>query len=270
MILGAFVLKLRVIQAGRIPVSHGRFLHAAFLDMVRQIDATLSEQLHNDQVKRFSIGVLSVKNRKQDKGHICLSDGDTATWRICSLSDIVTQVCLKITKGVTIRAGKVKFKVIQVAMDPNDHPASMVITTEELLQRARGLTECKNIEMNFLTPASFRYFDNDYACPRPDLIFRALAERWNRMETNPVFEIDKLREVAGLHIIPVSWKGETQRINITAESGITGFVGNFVFSMKTLPSAYREIFVALALFSMFSGVGRLTAQGMGVVSVTIR
>ena len=270
MILGAFVLRLNVIKAGAIPVSHGRLVHAAFLDIVRQLNVSLSEDLHNDKIKRFSVGMLAADENKLCQGMLRFSVRDTAVWRVCSLSDIVTQTCLEIKSGITVRIGNVVFQVEQVYMDPQEHAASMVITTGDLLEKARELADSKYIEMNFVTPASFRYFDKDYAFPRPDLIFRALAERWNVMETDYGFETEKVREVAGLHVIPVNWKGETRRVNLTAEYGVTGFVGKFIFSMKTLPANYRKIFITLALFAMFSGIGRLTAQGMGVVSVTVR
>ena len=60
MIIGTFSFKLRAVNNSSLPVSHGRLLHAALLDLVRQYDKDLSAQLHDSNVKPFSFGLAAV------------------------------------------------------------------------------------------------------------------------------------------------------------------------------------------------------------------
>jgi CRISPR-associated endoribonuclease Cas6 len=94
-----------------------------------------------------------------------------------------------------------------------------------------------------------------------------LCERWNRLSDSLTFDSEQLKSIAQQYLIPIKWKGETRRVNLSSKAGVTGFVGSFTFDMKALPEEYRRIFIILVEFALFSGIGRLTGQGLGNIKV---
>ena len=262
MILGAFIIKLKAVNNSSLPVSHGRLLHAALLDLVRQYNEDLSLWLHDSNIKPFSLGLLNLYPKKAEAGKFSLAIGDTALWKISSLDTKLTKFMLSLRSGFIVRIGTVCFQVESI--NCND---DCIVDTVKLLEKAENLAEKTTFSVRFISPTSFRSYDIDYPFPRTDLIFGSLIDRWNNTDENIAFDSDALKAVANQYIVPIKWQGESKRVNVTPKHGLTGFIGIFIFDMKTLPIEYRKVFFNLLEFAKFSGVGRLTAQGLGQVKV---
>ena len=123
------------------------------------------------------------------------------------------------------------------------------------------------ITFQFLTPVSFRYFQADMPLPKPDLIYGSLADKWNQAAMPLHLEKDLVKQIA-LQCQLVQWEGKSSRIFFTPKQGVTGFTGVFTFDLRKLAHSDSQILLLLAQFSVFSGVGRLTGQGMGQARVT--
>lgn len=262
MILGTFILKLKAVNSSNLPVSHGRLLHAAVLDLVRQFDEDLSSKLHDSNVKSFSIGLLNLYPLKPVAGKFNIDEGSVALWKINSLDTKLTLFLKGLPGGFSIRVGNVCFQVENISCYDD-----CILDTAELLDKIECLSGKTSFSIKFISPTSFRYYDVDYPFPRIDLIFGSLIDRWNNIDENVAFDSDALKAVANQYIIPVKWKGESKRFNLTQKHGVTGFIGTYMFDMKQLPKEYRKIFLALLEFAKYSGIGRLTAQGLGQVKV---
>lgn len=262
MILGTFMLKLKAVNNSSLPVSHGRLLHAAVLNIVRQYDEKLSAHLHDSNIKLLSLGLLNLYPKKAEAGNFSLAIGDTAVWKISSLDTKLTKFFLGLRSGFIVRIGSACFQVENVS-----YYADCILDTAELLDKIERLSEKTSFSIKFISPTSFRYYDVDYPFPRIDLIFGSLIDRWNNIDENVAFDSEALKAVANQYIIPVKWQGESKRFNLTPKYGVTGFIGTYMFDMKQLPKEYRKIFLALLEFAKFSGIGRLTAQGLGQVKV---
>lgn len=262
MIIGTFSFKLRAVNNSSLPVSHGRLLHAALLDLVRQYDKDLSAQLHDSNVKPFSFGLLNLYPKKSEAGKFKIEIGNSVVWKVNSLDTRLTRFLIGMQSGFIIRIGSACFQVDDIRYYDN-----CIIGTEKILENAENLAAKTSFSIRFVSPTSFRYYDIDYPFPRIDLIFGSLIDRWNNIDENVAFDSDALKAVANQYIIPVKWQGESKRFNLTPKHGITGYIGTYMFDMKQLPKEYRKIFFALLEFAKFSGIGRLTAQGLGQVKV---
>jgi CRISPR-associated endoribonuclease Cas6 len=255
------------LNSASLPVSHGRLLHAALLDFVRKYDEVLAESLHDSNTKAFSIGLLEVGKLKPKAGDFRLEKGTCVFWKVCSLDEKLTSLLLNINKEFRLRIGQVSFVVEVINFGFEDNVYCSLCEPNDLVEKSNYLVSHKSFTIHFLTPTTFRYYEEDYPFPRADLIFGSLCERWNRLSDSLTFDSEQLKSIAQQYLIPIKWKGETRRVNLSSKAGVTGFVGSFTFDMKALPEEYRRIFIILVEFALFSGIGRLTGQGLGNIKV---
>ncbi len=265
MIIGAVVYKLKAVSDCRIPVSHGRLLHAAFLTMIKNINPVLSAQMHDASVKCFSISGLQFNKRYKNNTYF-IKRGDTAFLRICGIGQELIDVMLNFPEGCKMQIGEALFVLEDFTCNQEECTEAGLTTMEYLWQCCSEMPVMRNLTLHFLSPAQFKVGDYEYAFPKPELIFGSLAERWNAFSTEAKFDTDKIKELSAL-LNPVCWQGESKRYNITPRRGITGFTGKFTYDLSRVDAEYRWVFILLAEFAVFTGVGRLTAQGLGRVAV---
>lgn len=266
MILAAVVLNLQAQNAGRLPASHGRLLHAAFLSAIRTVDEEISATLHNSASKSFSLGLLKLQCPLQKMSYQLIA-GTQAQWRVCVMGEHTKKVLQFLQKGLQLRVGSITFTIKDIYATQQQHSRAGLTTTEYLESQCAELPLMEQLTLEFVTPATFRYFEYDYPWPKPELIFGSLAERWNQISGEEHFAVEKVKEIAASYLIPEKWQGGSRRVNLSPTHGVTGFVGSFTFKLSLLPLEYRAMFICLAEFAVFAGVGRLTGQGLGQVRV---
>ncbi len=115
------------------------------------------------------------------------------------------------------------------------------------------------IELQFLSPTSFKQGQRIQPFPLPELVFGSLLRRWNAFA--PV----------ALQFPNLEWQGltcayelKTQVLHLKggAEIGTTGWV------RYEFPDSFQaKIATTLAHFARFAGVGRKTGMGMGQVRI---
>ncbi len=117
---------------------------------------------------------------------------------------------------------------------------------------------------NFLTPTTFKKGEFDYPLPDPVLIFKSLSQKWNefansefKIEISPK-EVVKAVQVADIFI-------KTRKIWLSKNSKIVGFTGKVLLKLKTKDQELLKRLNTLYKFSEFSGIGRKTPMGLGMV-----
>lgn len=266
MIIAAVVLQLQAQNAGRLPVSHGRLLHAAFLNTIRSLDAELSAQLHNAVNKSFSLGHLQLQQSAQ-KMTFQLQAGTQAKWRICLMGDSAKAVLQLLQAGLRFQVGSVAFVVKEVYRTQSEHAQAGLTTTEYLEDQCAQMPPMERLTLEFLSPTTFRCDEHDYPWPKPELVFGSLAERWNKISGKEHFDVEKVKKIAADYLLPERWQGSSKRVNVSPQHGVTGFVGSFTYKLTLLPPEFRAMFISLGEFAVFAGVGRLTGQGLGQVKI---
>ncbi|MBC7343990.1 MAG: CRISPR system precrRNA processing endoribonuclease RAMP protein Cas6 [Clostridia bacterium] len=120
------------------------------------------------------------------------------------------------------------------------------------------------IRFRFCTPTTFRQGDLDLPLPVPALVFKSLLDLWNLHAPKPI--------VLGPHALErglalASCRIRTRRF-FDGHAFIPGFVGLCEFRLtKVLSDEEAAAVRALAAFAFFSGIGRKTTHGMGLVRV---
>ena len=198
MLLSAVVLKLVAQNAGSLPQYHGRLLHAAFLTMVRNDDSSFSALMHDAEVKSFSLGLLRFARENLQGRAYKIAESDAAYLRIAGLGDDVVNYIFNISHGGILRIGKINFKIAAVYKSSEAGFTSI----EDIRAACIGLPPVRRVTLNFITPSVFKYFDNDYPVPKPELVFGSLAERWNSVCGRDYFDSAKVKEIAAAVLIP--------------------------------------------------------------------
>lgn len=265
MLLAAMVFKLEVLEAAKLPMTHGRLLHAALLNTVRELQPDISAAMHDSLVKNFSSGLLQLKE-KPVNGNYALQGGQVVYWRVTALGEEVAQTVFSVKPDTVLRVGRAMFKVLEVICNQQRMRDTGVVATEELFAGCSQLPPMRRLRLEFITPASFKVDQFDYAFPRPELIFTSLANRWNELAGEVQLDVIALKELSQ-KLIPELWNGSSKRIALTPERGLNGFIGTFSFNLQAIPEEYRFIFILLCEFAQFSGIGRYTAQGLGRVRI---
>ncbi len=118
------------------------------------------------------------------------------------------------------------------------------------------------INLQFLSPTSFKQGKNIQPFPLPELVFNGLLRRWN------IFAPEKLQfpniEWSGV-VSAYELKTYAMKMEGGAEIGAEGLI-----RYRFADTEQARIATTLAHFATFAGIGRKTAMGMGQVRVGSR
>ena len=287
--LFSILLRLHPIEPGWVSPSAGREAHAAFLDIVRQHDEALAEQLHQPNQRRpFTVGLLQgfnhltstqleeaiTKNQK-----VQVSPGQVYWLRITILDAAIFEVLFQhlITKPRTfiIRLGEARFEVSRLIGSPEAGAAANSWASHSSFADLSALTGLqREYAFEFATPTAFSMGQKSWGklmnlLPEPAYVFESLAKQWE------VFAPVHLRLTA-TDLNPrdfVSWCAESlivacyrleTRYLPSNKFAQPGFQGTITYELKKAHSNREARWLTpLAHFALFSGVGYKTSMGMG-------
>lgn len=269
--IGAVVFELAAENDERVSEAQGRLLHGALFSMLGEVDPGFAELLHDGtNVKPFSVAPLELPPGAPKVGRDKLvRTGDVIYWRVAALDTAVLDALLAVPEGSVVRAGRLHLRLRRIIVDSEERDDVGVLDETELIGACLSEELMHTVELRFLTPVSFRVDSSDYPLPTPALVFSSLADKWTAAELPASIDRTEIRADAE-RVYPVSWRGETRRVVFGHGRSVTGFVGRFAYDVSALPIEVRQVFLLLAQFAVFSGVGRLTGQGLGQTRTTYR
>ncbi|NJR53089.1 MAG: CRISPR-associated endoribonuclease Cas6 [Leptolyngbyaceae cyanobacterium CSU_1_3] len=257
----------------RSPISSGyltgKHLHALFLTLVSSVDQELGDQLHAQTTdKAFTLSPLQVANR-QSRGHTlqwehsqAIAAGTPCWWRISLLDDRLfsrlTQLWLNLNPSQPWHLGSADLLITSILGTPQStQPWANFATYTQLYEQASESD--RQLDFVFCTPTAFRQMQFDSALPTRDLVFNSLLRRWNQ-HSDFVFP-EGLVEC----VFPSFFEIRTE-IVADSRSKFIGCVGSINFRIlgEADSTVIRQI-NALADFALYSGVGRKTPMGMGMI-----
>ncbi len=272
-----YSLVLNLLPASPIPPQflNGRHLHALFLTLVSSVDKELGTYLHDQKAeKAFTLSPLQVTNvghsRNIRGGNYTLQwehkqaipPGTPCWWRISLLDDALfgnlSQLWLNLNPAHPWHLGPADLKITSILGTPQStQPWANFCTYEQLYEQASDSD--RQISFAFCTPTTFRQGEYDSALPTRDSVFNSLIKRWKNYSN---LEISETIVEA---IFPSFFDIRTE---IVAEqrSKFIGCVGNITYRIlaNVDPILIKQI-NALADFAVYSGIGRKTPMGMGMV-----
>lgn len=279
---------IRLINLHPVTLAHlgGQHAHAAFLDIVRQVDPELSQNLHDTRGKGarqpFTVSPLmglpkgisydkqeiasSLKNGSSQRQTVYLREGWECWLRITILDDSLFRTFIEhFLDGRArpeIRLGDGRFLVSEILTTPGSHPWSGYLTLEELLKQLDAPAPQKFC-FEFHSPTSFKLQDKQVATlPTARLVFGSLATAWKALTGEDHVRAVETYAESNLTIGDYRLRRERLILHNHPQLGAVGKV-EFVNSDHTdHPTA--QALNLLADLAFYTGLGRKTAQGMGM------
>ena len=255
--IGAVVYVLAAEKAARLPQINGRLMHAAFFKILNDYSQSLGDLIHNEcNLKPFTVSFLEPAEKIPSvEENWSVRRGDLFLWRVTGLNAEVLRAALSVPVGEKIRAGALPLRVVKMICDGNARADSGVVAIEDFLAAAKTFPPAKEVA----------FFDAPY--PRPELIFPSLADKWTQAAMPAAVDKKVVRELAA-QVRLTHWRGESKVLHLSRSRGTLAFLGNFVYDLEALNHDVRKVFLLLAKFGEFAGVGRLSGQGFGQVHIS--
>ena len=268
--IGAIVYRLRAGKPARLPVFHGRLLHGAVFHILHEFSPELAAAVHDGRnSKPFTVSLLKREQRKkeQDRHELMIRAGDIFYWRVTALDEVMLQAFLSLPAGTGLPVGEASFEVEDVIADGRWETG--MLDEADLIAEALAVPKVQSIAFEFCSPVSFRNYERDYPFPLPELVFGSLADKWLQNELPVDLDRQHIKEMARpLRLL--EWEGKSQKVYFAKDRGMLAFTGQFRFETSILPLECQQLFLMLAQFATFAGVGRLTGQGFGRTRVHYR
>lgn len=230
------VLEIPLFASETLPPTLGRAIHAQCFHWLANADPALAERLHETDSFPITLAIKPGQSKTQLYLRIGLLQREVLAPLLWGMSqDIGGEVTLT---GIPCHLGK----WIEIRSSSSFEALSQV--------PAQNV-----IELEFLSPTSFKQTQIIQPFPLPELVFSSLLRRWNAFAP------------AEFQLPLIEWRGLTSAYELKtwamkmkggAEIGAKGWV-RYEFS----DSEQAKIATSLAHFAGFAGVGRKTAMGMG-------
>lgn len=266
--IGRIIYRVQAMEAGIIPVAHGKLLHGAMFNMLNDNSTELAANIHdNIRFKPFTLSPLRLLGIKKAKmvSRYRIKCGQLADICLSAFSDELIQAFSNINEGYIFEIGKIHFRLQCVFYRPEQHEEAVILSREAFMAGISSNAP-ELIKICYITPTTFRIDTSDYPFPEPRLVWGSLAMKWNQLDMPESVDVVACKALAE-QVVPWRWSGNTERLIFNKNISVTGFVGTFTYSLFNLEEAQKRMFCRLACFAEFSGIGRLTAQGMGQVRV---
>lgn len=275
MLLYATVFKLVAETSGTLPANSGYLTHAAFLDLVRQVDPALSGHFHDaNERKPYTVSPLLGHGSLVD-GLIRVGAGQEVWMRISLLDSRLFQVVAAylMEGGVLpgLRLQNISFQVAEALTTPRSHPRAGYADVRELAQHwqeAKSIPE--TVTLRFLTPTAIRQ-DNwpdgkkrYLLTPDPVLLWHGVRRQWGLAGgDDPGKDYDAwVAESVGV----IAHDIKTRLLHFPDYDQV-GFEGWATFRAVSRDHQKLALWRTLADFAFFCGVGYKTSMGMGQVEV---
>jgi len=262
----SIVLELKWNPTSAVPAHIGRAVHAWFFSLIHRVDPTCADRLHSMQDEPFtlssSLGWAAFTTKKSshpsDQGH----------WlRVTSLDDELSRLFseLKASSIDPIRLRDAELEVIDIHRYSREHTWANQSTFEELYNNgvARAHQEKRKLDMEFVSPATFRLAKSRMSMPLPwpRLVFQSLESKWNAFSPIPLCidwpAFEQLVAVARHRL-------ETRMLDFGPYRQV-GFVGDcqYIIDRRAKLRLLQSLHT-MADYAFYAGVGAKTTMGMGL------
>lgn len=274
--LYALIIRLIAKRDGELRASPGELAHAAFLDIVHQVDPVLSQALHDKNTRKpFTISPLR-GYRRSSKELLAVKAGQEGWLRITLLDVTLFQAFIRYflhgPLQATVRLGDIPFQVTEILSSPDSHFLAGHGSVGELAdywQRVPLQSEQWRIAFTFASPTAFNIrnentpFRTVQVLPDPALVFGELARYWDRMSGDNT--MDAVRAYVSEAVVVARHNIRTRMVRYRRSKHI-GFTGNVQFQiLDRHDEEMTRHLNRLADLAFFTGLGSKTTMGMGQV-----
>ncbi|MCA9943408.1 MAG: CRISPR-associated endoribonuclease Cas6 [Anaerolineales bacterium] len=274
--LYALIIRLVATQSGRLCATQGHLAHAAFLNILQQVDSTVSAAIHDMHGRKpFTISPLEGYGHPH-KGSLNIKTGQEGWLRVTLLDPLLFQTFISYflqgTQKPIIQLENLTFHISEILSTPGSHQLAGYDSLQNLHQRwaenGAGNDDIHKIALRFRTPTAFSMrsspFRHMHILPDPPLVFGQLAQYWDTLTGSDT--CDAIRLFCAENVVVARHKIETH-IYQYRRSKQVGFVGKAAFEIldKEATEMIQHL-NRLADLAFYTGVGSKTTQGMGQIA----
>lgn len=248
----------------------GSPLRAAFLNLMKECDGDLSQQIHAEgAIRQYALHPFPFDRRRFMTQ---FTEGEEYSFRINLLNadkfrDAIRSIALGIRSDM--RLHHYKFPIRRIDFDHNDGDRLMAQWTEPV--RTADADSMK-VNMHFETPTQLSVYGSEYACvlPQPERVFTSLLRVWSSLERRSTLEyVSEYRDWVEQNV-HINWhRLHTATVPIGRRRQVVGFVGEVVYTIDEVDSQLATLTLGLAKFAEYCNVGKNRTAGLGKVSVEL-
>lgn len=285
--LFSLLLRLEPEEAGLVLPGSGNHIQAAFLDLVRQGDPALADDLHQPNQRRpYTLSHLkgfhhltetALEEALLHQQPVDVAPGQHYWLRITMLKpqifELFLQRMLLLQRSLSLRIGTASFRISRfLAAEQEPHPWVAYTTFAQLMQEAR--TVRAHYRLEFASPTAFSKGQCHWGrqlilFPGAADVFESIARQWECFApeslrlTQQGLTTDDIASWCNANMIVTHYELKTRYLP-ARKFGMTGFLGHITYEVKgSMRDPVARWLTPFARFALFSGVGYKTAMGMG-------
>lgn len=260
----------------------GRAAHALVLNTIREVDENLAASLHvisgeSDEKSSESHNAVRPFSASTLMGHFnkgTPNPQETYSLRLTAFREDVAAILDaasstgSLAPARTIELDYQPFEILavgQAAGGPGDGSSPWAarnsyqeLSAPYLLGRVAAP---RHINLQFTSPTTFKSQGKHMPFPLPGLVFGSLLERWNAYA--PINFPPEVRRYAEECLAISQFDLETRPVPQKSRGVRMGAVGRVTYVTVNYDRYWMSLLSTLAAFSLYSGVGAGTSQGMG-------
>jgi CRISPR-associated endoribonuclease Cas6 len=259
------VVTVRALKPAILPAHLGRAIQSVFYRWIDSVDSSLSSQWHDaDGPKPYACSAL-VGGRRECAATRAVTPDLPCWFRLCGLSEAVTSALIEVTKAVpeSVEIDGSVFQVESVTTDHAIHPWAGTARYDALAapHLLAGSRADKRLDMEFLTPVTFKSRERTMPIPLPELVFGSLMDRWNAFSSVSVS--NGVREFCEQSVGINRFELRSAGVPMTEGGLQIGAVGTVGYTALRYDRYWLAVLNLLAQYAFFAGVGKGVTTGMG-------
>lgn len=293
--LVALVIELKALIPTYIDNHLGRAVQYLGLNLIDHYDPALAQRLHDDDDQKPFTASGLMQDHQILYGEVQVNE---AAWvRLTGLSSEVAAVLLHyaeqtrlaIASGAVlqIELDRLPWQITALHVDADGHPWAGKTTYQALIERHTPAKPATKLELTFASATTFRSQRVNLPLPLPSLVFGSLLSRWTAFTSHRLRDLphEQLDAYIDHHVLLSRHEVHTTLIRGKQGGKEIGFVGSAGYELARRSDHllhhapelenllqqegiwFARTLGLLAEFAFYSGVGRKTTTGMGIVKV---
>jgi CRISPR-associated endoribonuclease Cas6 len=252
-------LTIQSTQDSTLPSNYTYWLHAWFLDQIRQIDPKLSAELHDNQTeKAFTLSGFLSHNSPAIPNNRTINFSATNTYH-CQITSLHKTLCAALKNWQPPRTITLQNNTFQITQRQINLPA----TTYKTIWDNTNLDD--ELNLSFLSATAFHKNGNHMPLPIPENLFHSYLRRWNifsEYQFDPEEFLIWVRE----GIVILRHNIRSSKVQPGKQGSVTGFMGSIQLGI-TNKAQYQVDFShlahALIAAAQYFGTGHKVTFGLG-------
>ena len=242
------------------PVAHGHHAHAFFLNLIKASDPSMAKEFHDSEgAKPFTLSPLQGKFTNTRNQLTLMPRARYCMGLTFLRGDAFAHFLDGSLKwgNKTVKLGPAKFRIDGIDTINKSTPAMSFQSYQDILNSASANPQ---IELEFLSPTTFRSGGHNVMFPEPELVFGSYLNKWQAF--SPI-KINSSLSAWFDKVLVARYRLQTHILDFGSYKEV-GFTGKCRFELgKDFPEEITRMVNALADFALYCGTGAKTTMGMG-------